>query len=147
MILYSQNLSFTLLYIVTTSWHIRAHHKPAPRLQLTEIFHRPFRCTRIMLSGNESSTIQLVFASWSCSLSQSEYGTLSLTRRTYFLASSWYWSAELMNEKFIPPLSASLACATSVSSSETFFIAASTSNFSCEIRLLICFAEIMTARE
>ncbi|WP_117060757.1 hypothetical protein, partial [Klebsiella pneumoniae] len=38
MCLTPQNLSFTLPYIVTTSRHIRAHHKTAPPLQLTIIF-------------------------------------------------------------------------------------------------------------
>lgn len=37
------------------------------------------------------------------------YGTLSLTRRTYFLAASWNSPAELIKENSIPPLSASLA--------------------------------------
>lgn len=57
MCLTPQNLSFTLLYIVTTSWHIRAHHKPAPRLQLTEIF--------FMESDNGSTYCKLYWPEYS----------------------------------------------------------------------------------
>ncbi|OSK89274.1 PTS system, fructose-specific IIA component [Escherichia coli TA447] len=65
MCLTPQNLSFTLLYIVTTSRHIRAHHKPAPLLQLTEIFFHGVRlmaaltasCIDLNIQGNGAYSV------------------------------------------------------------------------------------------
>lgn len=99
MCLTPQNLSFTLLYIVTTSRHIRAHHKPAPLLQLTEIFFHGVR----LMAALTASCIDLNIQGNGAYSVLKQLATMAL-QNGFITDSHQFLQTLLLREKCTPPV-------------------------------------------